>query len=255
VREPLAGRGVAVTRAEEPGGPLERRLRAAGATVLRWNTFRIAPPADPAPLVAAAGRLSAYDWIVFPSAHAAAALGRALAALPVRRGLPLRGARVAAVGPSTANAARRAGWPVDEVPGDSQAGAAGLLARLGRLDGARILLPQSNLARPELAEGLSRLGGSVEAIEAYRIAPANLDGAACLAQLSAGAVDIVTFTSPSAVDALAKALAPSGLASLDRCQVISIGPTTSARLLALGRPPDAQAAASTLDGLVATLAR
>ncbi len=245
---PLAGRVVAITRAEPPGGPLERRLAHLGARALRWNAVAIAPPADPGPLTEAGMSLDRYDWVVFTSAHAVAAL--TAVALPAPRGL-----RVAAVGPETAAAAERAGWRVERMPADFRA--AGLVESFraaGDAPGARVLLPSSALTRPELAHGLSELGAEVTSVEAYRTLPAGLDAAVCRAALAAGEVDAITFTSPSAVAGLEEALGAADFAAALRGRlVVSIGPTTTRALLSHGRAPDAEARPSTLDGLVAAL--
>lgn len=260
---PLAGLGVAVTRAEEPGGPLERRLVKLGARVLRWNAFQIAPPADPGPLAMAAESLASYHWIVFPSAHAVAAL--AAAALPGAASgqkprvavvdMDLARPRVAALGPATAAAAERAGWRVDRVPADfSAAGLVESFRVAGDAAGACVLLPASAQGRPELAEGLAELGAIVTNVEAYRTLPADLDSAACRAVLAAGEVDAITFTSPSAVGSLEFALGAEDFAAALRGRlVVSIGPTTTRALADRGRSPDAEARPSTLDGLVAAV--
>lgn len=239
---PLAGAGVAVTRPEEPGGPLERRLQRAGARVLRWSALAIAPPADPAPLARARATLVDYDWIVFTSRRAVTALG------PPRAGLR---ASVAAVGRTTATAAQHAGWSVQKVPGTQVPGTFGLLGELREIaPGVRILLPQSDIASADLANGLASLGAVVDRVEAYRVIPVGVDVAACRAQMAKGAVDYLTFTSPSAVGALERALGPTDFRQALRRQVVSIGPTTTARLLEADRSPDAEAVPSTLSGLV-----
>ncbi len=290
---PLQELGVAITRAEPPGGPLERRLARLGARVLRWNAVSIAPPADPAPLDRAAASLASYDWVVFASSRAVAALAAAATApaavtpfvgalaggaaagdaSPPAERLPggptqpfVAGQsglhpdhpswpRVAVVGPATAAAAERAGWRVDRLPAElSAAGLVESFRSAGDAPGARILLPASAQGRPELAAGLAALGATVAAVEAYRTLPSALDGAACRAALAAGEVDAITFTSPSAVSGLERALGPADFAAaLSGRLVVSIGPTTTRALSERGRAPDAEARPSTLDGLVEAL--
>src|SRR5690606_19462441 len=103
---PLRGLRVAVTREEEPGGPLASAVARRGARTLDWQAVRTVPPEHPAPLCAALERLAGYDWLVFTSARAVAAVAELVAA-------PVSGPRVAAVGRATAEAARAAGWEVD----------------------------------------------------------------------------------------------------------------------------------------------
>jgi uroporphyrinogen-III synthase len=251
---PLAGVGVVITRAEVMPGPLERRLRARGAHVLHWTAVVIAPPADPRPLAKALAHLDRYDWIVFSSAHTVEAVTSRVSAPP-------QGLKVAAVGSATADELERAGWPVDRLP--AHFGAEGLLEALaaaGDLAGRHVLFPASDLARAHLPSGLAVLGAIVDRVEAYRTLPAPLDPDACREAIAHGKVDAVTFTSPSAVVAMAAVLGgdqgPGGLApTLSSVAAVSIGPTTSTALVEHGLTVAAEAMPSTLDGLVDAVER
>jgi uroporphyrinogen-III synthase len=241
--KPLAHHGVVVTRAEPDNGALARRLEERGARVVRWTAVQLAPPGDPRPLEAALAELDRFDWLIATSAHAANVV--------TSRAVRPPSLRIATVGAATAAELEAAGWKVDLVgpgPGAEALVAALALAGVGR--GARALFPASAIARDALADGLEELGVEVERVEAYRTLPASLDVGACFAQLDAGAVDAVTFASPSAVDGLARAFGRRAFAGvLERPAIAAIGPTTSAALAALGRLPDAEAAPATLEGL------
>lgn len=241
----LTGRGVAVTRAEPAGGALGARLEARGARVARWTTIALVPPADPAPFESALARLEEFDWLAVTSGHAVAALVERVAAPPASLAL-------AAIGPATAAALEAAGWRVDRVgEGDGAEGLVAAFRAAGDAAGARVLYPASARARTTLEHGLAALGATVERVEAYRTLPVALDAAACRAEIESGAVEAVTFASPSALEGLAEALGDAELSELlARVAVASIGPTTSAALAAFGRAPDAEAEPSTLDGLV-----
>ena len=251
--ESLRGVGVVVTRAEPPGGPLEERLTRAGARVLRWSAVAIEPPSDPEPLAVALRALASYRWMVFASARAVESVVTGLAA---SHGFLPANLRIAAVGPGTAVAAERAGWAVARM--GEPFSAEGLLASFrtsGEAAGTRVLLPGSQLARPELAEGLTRLGAIVDSVEAYRTVFQAVDSVVCRVQVAAGEVDAVTFASPSAVAGLEHAFGVAMFRFALRGPIVaSIGPTTTASLVERGRPPDAEAALSTFDGLVAALA-
>ena len=99
---------VVVTRAEERDGPLCAELRSLGLTVLVWAAVRVLP-ADGAALTEVLGRAESFDWIVFTSRHAVAAVTSRLSAPP-------SGTRTAAVGRATAAVLKQHGWPVDLVP-------------------------------------------------------------------------------------------------------------------------------------------
>ena len=241
-----------MTRDEPPGGALSGRLTAAGARVLRWPATKIAPPADPQPLARALAALESFDWLVLTSVHAVAAVAARRATLPAAL-------RLAVVGASTAAAAEALGWRVDLLPSEFHAEA--LLASFAaagddqRVAGRRILFPASDRAAAALPDGLAALGAEVVRVEGYRTmtsGSAALDGASCLGEVARGAVDVVTFASPSAVAGLAAALGEAALADLlAHAAVAAIGPTTAGALVRRGRVPDAIASPATLDGLVA----
>ncbi len=215
--------GVVVTRDEGPDGPLTGLLRERGFSVHHWPVIRTAPPSDPAPLRAALGELDAFDWVVFTSPRAVAAV--------VERVAAPAGAhpRCAAVGEATARALEDAGWPVELVP-ETQTGQALVRALLsaGLGSGTRVLFPASDIARDAVPDGLGEAGVVVVQVEAYRTEAAALDRDVCRAALDAGTVDIVTFTSPSTVKNLERGL---GRELFDRVRsgatAVAIGPTTA----------------------------
>lgn len=246
---PLAGIGVAVTRAEPPQGPLARRFSRLGANVLSWQSIEIAPPRDAAPLRRAVEDFESYDWIVFTSVHAVSALKKALT---MKKQSWKASPRIAAVGRSTALTLESAGLAADLVPERFSAAALLELFRaLERLRGARVLIPASSISRPELADGLAALGAHVDRVTAYETRPSPLDVDRCRRELAAGHVDVVTFTSPSAVAGLSGAFGSSQLARTFQDQlVISIGATTSCALRDHGLEPNGEGQPSSLDGLV-----
>ena len=241
----LDGRCVVVTRAEVPDGPLGTLLAARGATVRHWPVVQILPPEDSGPLEAALAKLDDYDWIVFSSARAVAAVTHALDVPPSKT-------RVAVVGESTAEVLRFEGWPVHVTA--REFGADGLVAEFSARElvrNKRVLYPAGSIARSTLPEGLGRLGAQVDRVVAYRTVHASLDGSTCLSEIAAGSLDAVTFTSPSAVLGLHKAIGgPAFDRVLQRIPAVAIGPTTAEALLQLGASPAAVADPSTLEGVV-----
>jgi uroporphyrinogen-III synthase len=209
-----------------------------------------------------------FDWIVFASRHAVAAVTEILPAPPP-------GVGIAAVGQATAQVLRQRGWSVDLLP--TEANAAALVeafaaeasepanpapaARTGAasgqpLSGRRVLFPASSRALPTLAAGLTQLGAEVRQVEAYRTessATLNLD--ACRSWIARGGIGAVTFASPSAVDELEHAL---GKDDFDRllssAAAVAIGPTTARALTNRGHTPTL-AESATLRGLAHTTHR
>ncbi len=155
---PLWGKTALVTRSRDQASRLVDLLGAAGARCLEVPTIEIIPPADFAPLDAALQHLSRYEWVIFTSANGVSAFMDRLFHLgqDVR---VLGRARLAVIGPATAEALRGYGLVADVVPDTFRA--EGLLSVLEPklLGGRRILLARAEQARDVLPEGLARPGG------------------------------------------------------------------------------------------------
>ena len=81
-------------------------------------------------------------------------------------------------------------------------------------------------------------------------------GRELLQRLEAGEIDGVAFMSPSSARGLAAVLGSEDLSMLaGRVAVASIGPTTSAALIALGAPADVESSARSADALADALIR
>lgn len=103
---------------------------------------------------------------------------------------------------------------------------------------ATICLPQSQLAAPTLAQGLSQLGWQVDAIATYTTVPLPQLPAHLKTQWQAGAWDAVVVTAGSSAQALLQLLGPPP----KKTAVVSIGKSTTARCRELGLRVDATAA-------------
>ena len=101
-----------------------------------------------------------------------------------------------------------------------------------------ICLPQSQLAAPTLARGLSQLGWQVDAVATYTTVPLPQLPAHLKTQWQAGAWDAVVVTAGSSAQALLQLLGPPP----EKTAVVSIGQSTSARCRELGLRVDATAA-------------
>ena len=229
---PLAGRVVLVPRLREPD-PLARALRTAGAAVLRAALTR-AVPGDAAELAAASARLAAgeYAWLVVTSARTVEMLdvGATPPTTPVD---PL-------VSPAAGGVAAARGRDPEVVAGGSAL--LDVLAERGVTPGARVLLPQSALAAPLLAEGLRGLGARVERVDAYTtrtVGAADLPPG-LVGRWRAGGVDAVVVTAGSTARAVVELLgpAPPGTA------VVTLGGPSRAAALAAGLAPDGAVTAS-----------
>lgn len=251
-QRPLHGLRVLVTRAAGRGDGLAERLRALGAEPVLRPTIAYAPPEDGAALDTAMGRLEAgvYEWLLLTSAAAvdavAAALGERAPQLGNRVSL-----KIGAVGPATA-AACCAAFGAEPAAVPERFDGAALGAAMGESVGRRVLLPNADIARPELEAQLRAGGALVDRVVAYRTVPAP-GGAELAALLAAGGLDALLFTSGSTARFLAEQVGPAGLAAARHLIIVCIGPSTAAACRELGLEPGAVAAEATEEGMVDAL--
>jgi uroporphyrinogen-III synthase len=235
VAEPaLAGRTVIVTRPREHAGPLVEGLERLGAEAPVVPLISIE-------LFDTEGRFAelvesgSHDWIVFTSVNAVRVVGRLL---------PGTRARAAAVGPATAGALREVGVEPAFVP--RRFAAAEIADGLEPLEGGRVLLPQSEIAEPLLADELRARGALVDVVDAYRTVGLNPSGDELALLRDA---DAILLASGSAALALAAALPePDAL-------VVVIGPSTADAARAVGLRIGLIADEATGQGMIQALVR
>ncbi len=245
---PLFGQRVVMTRPVESADDSARRLESLGAEVLIAPTVEIRPTLDPGPLDGALDRLGSFDWIVFTSGNGVRHfLDRLLG-----RGRDLRSlgsARLAAIGPATAEALARYHLKADLVP-DSFRSEALAEALLDWVRGRRVLLARADRGRTILFDELSRVA-EVEQVAAYRNADVEAIPEEAARRIEAGTVDWITLTS-SAIAERFHALLPSEIRAKvgPTIRVASISPVTSATVARLGWPVAAEATTYTWEGVV-----
>jgi uroporphyrinogen III methyltransferase/synthase len=255
---PLFGRRVLVTRPRDQAAELVDRLTALGADAIEAPMIRIVPPDDPEPLRQAAARARAFDWIVFTSANAVEAFMGALMS-DGRDIRALAGPKLCASGPGTAERFARHGVTVDLVPEEFRAEAVvEALARQRLEPGARVLLPRADIGREIVAERLRALGADVTEVVAYRTVldeTSREDEPDVYRMLLEGQIDVVTFTSASAVRNFVKVYgAEQGPDLLKHTIVAAIGPVTSEVASSLGIMVRVQPASSTIPALLQAIA-
>jgi len=116
-------------------------------------------------------------------------------------------------------------------PADAEALIAALKGVSGDLTGKRVLWPKADQAREVIAEELRREGADVTEVTAYRteLVEGEREGEPDIyGMLLEKRIDVVTFTSPSAVKSFIKVYGPEPAADLLRTTAVaSIGPVTA----------------------------
>ena len=163
------------------------------------------------------------------------------------------------MGSGTAERLARFGIKVDLVPDEFRAEAvvAALAARTS-LDAARVLLPRADIARDVVADQLRAAGALVTDVVAYRtvLEDTNREGDPDVyGMLLEGRIDVVTFTSASAVRNFAKVYGRDQAADLLKSTAVAaIGPVTADAAAQLGINVTIQPTSYTIPGLVDAIA-
>jgi uroporphyrinogen III methyltransferase/synthase len=245
---PLFGQRIVITR---PAGNSDRAaasLEALGAEVLVAPTVEIGPPRDYGPLDRAISRLEQFDWLVFTSANGVDSFFDRLE----NRGRDVRAlgnAKIAVIGPGTAEALARYHVIADLVPESFRSEAlASALAAKAR--GGRVLLARADRGRAVLREELESLA-EVEQVAVYSNADVEAIPVGVLDRMIGGSVDWITLTSSAITERLHALLPESARARVGASiRLASISPVTTATAEGLGWPVAAEASVHTWGGVV-----
>jgi len=223
-----------ITRAAGQSEALARELTARGAIAVVLPLVSFAEPEDFATLDAALAEMQQFDWMVLTSAQAVRAVVKRGEELKVNLIRTAGKLQIACVGPVSAEAAEKAGFRVEYVA-ETHTGA-GLAAELGqRLQGAKVFLPRSDRANPDLPLALEQHGAEVTEVTAYRTLRPTAINERNLKQIADGAADAVLFFSPSAVQHFVELFGGEQLRALqDKLAIAAVGPVTANALREAG---------------------
>jgi len=228
---PLFGKRVLVTRPRDQADELVDRLEAMGAEAIIAPMIRILPPEDYAPLDDACARAGTFDWIIFSSANGVDVFMERL----LGGGQDLRalgGVKLCVVGTATAERLAHYRLNADLVPAEFRAEAVvSALGEAADVRGLRVLLPRADIGREVIADELRKQGADVTEVVAYRtvVAEAEREGEPDIYRMLLDRrIDVVTFTSASAVRNFVKVVGAEPAADLLRTTVVAcIGPVTA----------------------------
>src|SRR5207245_1045360 len=156
------------------------------------------------------------------------------------------GARIAAIGPATAQRVRDFRLHVDLQPEEFVAESViREFQKQGGVENLRILLARAEKARDVLPRELSKLGAIVDEAFAYRTVPETRDVTGARRRLLEEGADLITFTSSSTVENFLAL----GLPWPKRMKVASIGPITSKTVRDHGLNVDVESRRHDIEGL------
>ena len=251
---PLFGEKIVVTRRTGQAGAFASKLANLGADVLEVPTIKITEPQEKMAIVDALLEINSYDWLIFTSANGVTAFFDMF----FKRFQDLRdlgGARIAAVGPKTAEKLRELHLQVDLMP-EEYVGKkiAAAFKKYQDIENVKMCLFRAEVANRELPEALMEEGAIVDDIAIYRTMAETEDRTGAAARLLEEGADWVTFTSSSTVQHFHTRFdLPKLMKKFPQLKLASIGPETSKAITALGLKPTLEAKEHTTDGLIAAL--
>jgi uroporphyrinogen III methyltransferase / synthase len=243
---PLFGKRIAVTRTRKQAGEFVERLRALGADAFELPTIRIEPPLDKRQFYELVADAHIYDWLVFTSPNGADAFFTAFFEI-YHDARDIGCARIAAIGPATAERVRSYRLQVDVQP--EKYVAEEIIEALQKetsLENLKFLLARAEGAREALALELTQCGAIVDEAIAYRTVPETDDIAGGVRRFREEGADMITFTSSSTVENFLALDLPRP----ESMKTASIGPITSRTMRARGLAVDVEAKQHDIPGLV-----
>ncbi|MBD0381668.1 uroporphyrinogen-III C-methyltransferase [Paenibacillus sedimenti] len=258
-KKPLFGRRVLVTRARSQASELVDLIDELGGEAVEFPVIRLQPPSRPEAQLAldeALDKLQTFDWILLTSVNGVEFFFSRLLEkrIDVRR---MGNARIAAVGPKTAEALAERGILADVLPARYQG--EGILEAIQTelKPDQKVLLPTADLAREYLPSKLKELGLQVTEVDVYENVLALEEGEEVVSLLQNQGIHIITFTSSSTVTNLFEALRQLGvedpLALLQGVEIACIGPKTAETVRQFGLPITYMAEEATVASLAESL--
>ncbi len=247
---PLFGKRIVVTRTRAQAGELSKKLAQLGADVMELPTIRIEPPKDLKEFGQLVMDCHTYDWIVFTSPNGVDHFFEMFYKL-YQDARSIGGAKIAAIGPGTADKIKQQHLAVDLLP--DKFVAEGLIKAFKKVDveNQTILWVKAESAREVIANELTGMGAIVDEAIAYRTVPETAENSDAFARFKDEGADVITFTSSSTVEHFLDLKLPLP----DKIKIASIGPITSQTLKQHQLRVDIEATEHTIPGLVSAIER
>ncbi len=251
---PLFGKRIVVTRSRAQASRLSAMIASLGGEAVELPAIKIVSTEDMTPLHRALDELDSFGWILFTSVNGVKIFLDEL--LQTGRDVrDLKGLRIGAIGPATAQALTQNRLVVEVIPEEYRA--EGMARALkGRVQaGDKVLLPRARGARSVLPEVLTQWGVQVSEVHLYE-ARAEEPSTEQRDIVLSGEVDAITFTSSSTVNNFVRIIGEENIEQLnDRVKIACIGPISAETAANWGFTVDMVAEEYTIPGLVGALVK
>ncbi len=249
MKKPLFGKTIVVTRDRRGNADFAAKIIRRSGNPVEFPTIKIEPLTQTNQFLHALAKFPGYDWIIFTSPNGVRIFFDYLHGM-AKDARVFASAKIAAIGTQTAVTLTEFGINPDFVPTVFTGRELGIqLIDNANLQGKKILLLRSRLASNELVDLLQQAGAEVDNVPLYTVKAEKSESKPLKEMITSGAVDWLTFTSPSCVRAFFEQVPPD-LVNSGNVRVASIGPVTSEQLKNIGVKIDIQAAEHTINGLL-----
>lgn len=251
---PFSGRRFVLTRNAEGSSRLAEHLAALGADILEIPLIEVRQDIDGVAAAEIFKEFASYEWVLFTSRNGVKHFFTAFfAAFSDIRSLGF--VRIGVVGKGTAEALEpfhlKPDLVADEATGE---GLAKAIEREQSLDNLKILVVTGNRNREELVRHLWEHRAIVDCLRVYSTHFCDLAGSPEAARFRREGADALIFASASAVQAFGEQATHLALeAGAQVPALCSFGPTTSARMKAVGIPVAVEAVEPGIDGMIESL--
>jgi uroporphyrinogen III methyltransferase/synthase len=250
---PLFGKKILITRARDQASDLSERVRDLGGKPIEFPTIEVVPPESWADADHCVAQMAVYDWIIFTSANGVRFFLERILALG-RDIRDLKGPRICAIGPKTAEALDSLKVKVDFVPSEYRAESIFEGLKKEDLKRKRLLIPRAKLARDVLPQKLREIGASVDVVEVYQTIRASGNAEEVKRLLRNKSISAITFTSSSTVSNFVDLVGINEVRDLmGGIVTASIGPITAEKARTLGIETTVMPAEFTIPALVEAL--
>ncbi|WP_309089635.1 uroporphyrinogen-III synthase [Domibacillus sp.] len=246
--KPLAGKRIVVTRPRGQAAPFIGKIEEAGGTAyaVPLIAFRVFEDGQEEAILAS---LHTYDWILFTSKNGVDFFMQKAGHLLHR----IR-AKWAAIGTQTAKAAASYGLSVSYMPRRFSAEDVAEDIRKGCFLPEKVLIPKGSMARSLIADTVRKAGRQADEWLVYETYFPADERAHLLKLIRTEKVDMITFTSPSAVRHFMQIL-KQAQEPLPRTDYGVIGRVTEKEAAACGIPVSVCPTVFTIDALVKEMSR
>ncbi|HZJ85468.1 MAG TPA: uroporphyrinogen-III C-methyltransferase [Syntrophomonadaceae bacterium] len=248
--KPLWGKKIIVTRARAQASGLVEQIASLGGEPIEFPTITIKAETNYTALHNAFDNIGNYNWLIFTSVNAVEIFFAQLrkAHKDIRH---LRDIKICAIGPATRNVLEEKGLIVDNMPEEYRA--EGILEELQDKikAGDWVLLPRARGARGLLPKAIKGWGAHVNEIFIYQAVAEPRVSKEMFAEIVAGNIDYITFTSSSTVDNFVRIVGLDNALRINKkAKIACIGPITADTAKGKGFKVDLIAQNYTISGLI-----